>query len=261
MKKLLLLLPLCWMFSAIQTHAQQVRNVRIDADDEKVTVLYDLVATGMARNFTVCLRTSNPSIRPTSTTGAVGKNRSTGINQKIEWYYLSDGYNAEQINNLKLEIIAFDPNNPNGGSSLPARQPKKVPIYAGLGTVAVSGLGLMVAGFVKRGDAQDNYTIYKDNVNENAPIYSELGVTREEFYAETNKSHKRSQLLMYGGGAIFAAAGYILVNRVIWIKRIENQKKSKAVPTDLQCQYRPSLEMNTFSTASNGTGIGFRLNF
>lgn len=249
------------MFSALSIRAQQVRNVRIDADDEKVTILYDLVASGMTRNFTVCLRTSDSSIRPKSTTGAIGKNRSTGINQKIEWFYTSDGYSDEQINNLKLEIIAIDPNNPNGGSGLPARQPKKVPIYAGLGTVAVSGLGLMVAGFVKRGEVQDNYTIYKDNISENAPIYSELGVTREEFYTETNKSHKRSQLLMYGGGAIFAAAGYILVNRVIWIKRIENQNKTKALPQDLQCQYRPSLELNTFSTASNGSGIGFKLNF
>lgn len=259
MKKLLFLSACFCLFILQQAIAQQVKNIRIEADDEKVVILYDLVATGAVRNYSVCLRTGNTQITPKNTTGAIGKNRATGINQKIEWYYANDGYTQEQLNNLKIEVIAVDPSNPKGNLNLP--QPKKVPIYAGLGTVSLAGLGLLVGGVVKRGDALSNYDIYKNNLSANAPIFTELGVTRDELYDDANKSYKRAQLMMYGGGAVFAAAGYILVNRVIWIQRIERQR-SHTQPANIQCStHRPQLELRTLSTANMSAGIGLTYRF
>ena len=126
------------------------------------------------------------------------------------------------------------------------------------GTVTLAGAGLMVAGFTKRKDAQDNYDIYKNNVSPSAPIYTELGVTRDEFYEETNKSNKKSQLLIYGGAAVFAVAGYILVNRIIWIQRIESRKQGQPRATDFQCNnYRPFLELKTVTSTSAGIGLTY----
>jgi hypothetical protein len=260
MKKILFSLAIACFFTQNQANAQQVKNIRIEADDEKVTINYDLIATGAVRTYNVCLRSGNPAITPKNTTGAIGKNRTTGINQKIEWYYSNDGYSQEQINNLKIEVIAIDPNNPrNNGMALP--KPKKVPIYAGLGTVSLAGLGLAIGGIAKRGDAQTNYDIYKNNLSPNAPIYTELGLTRDELYEEANGSNKKAQLMMIGGGVVFGAAAYILVNRIIWIKRIEN-RRSQAAPTNLQCalHHRPSLQLSTVSVG-NSAGLGLSLRF
>jgi hypothetical protein len=258
MKKLFLLLPFCWLFSFTYSDAQATRNVRIDADEEKIIIVYDLIATGAVRTYNVCLKTDNASIKPVSTTGAIGKNRPTGINQKIEWFYTSDGYTAEQVSNLKIEIVAIDPNKPQSISNLP--KPNKIPIYAGLGTVTLAGAGLMVAGFTKRSDALESYDIYKNNTSNAAPIYSELGVTRDELYEDANKTNKKSQLMIYGGAAVFAAAGYILVNRVIWLQRIENRRSSQVRPADLQCNnFRRYFELKTTTTAS--AGIGFTYHF
>jgi hypothetical protein len=260
MKNSLFLLTLLCLAAAGSLSAQQVKNIRIEADDEKVTIQYDLIATGTVRTYNVCLRSGNPNITPRNTTGAIGKNRSTGINQKIEWYYSNDGYSQEQINNLKIEVIAIDPNNPrNNGANIP--KPKKVPIYAGLGTVSLGGLGLLIGGVAKRSDAQADYDIYKTNTSPSAPIWSELGVSRDEFYDATNSSNKKAQIMMIGGGVVFGAAAYILVNRIIWIKRIES-RSSQAMPTNLQCSMKsPLLQLRTVSVGQGGAGLGLSYQF
>jgi len=247
------------MVNCIQ--AQQVKNVRIETDEEKVTILYDLIASGSVRIFNVCLRTGNPDISPKNTTGAIGKNRNTGINQKIEWYYANDGYTLNQLNNLKIEVIAIDPEKASFQVST-APKINKVPIYAGLGTVSLTGLGLIIAGLTKHNDAINQYNIYKSNTDPNATVYTGLGVTRSGLYDDANKSNKTAQLMMYGGAAIFAAAGAILVNRMIWIKRIEKRKRETQQPENIQCQMTPpQFELKTFSSGGSKIGLGFTYRF
>jgi lipocalin len=261
MKKISLYLTLAFCLFALVAQAQQVKNVRIETDEEKVTILYDLIASGSVRIFNVCLHTGSAEITPKNTTGAIGKNRSTGINQKIEWYYANDGYSLNQLNNLKIEVIAIDPERPSM-QTIAAPKIKKVPIYAGLGTASLTGLGLVIAGFTKHNDAISQYNIYKGNTDPNATVYTELGVTRSGLYGEANKTNKTAQLMMIGGGAVFAAAGAILINRMIWIKRIEKRRRETQQPENLQCQIEPpQLEIKTFSSGSAKIGIGFSYRF
>lgn len=258
MKKTSILLCFICLFCLQILQAQTVKNVRIATDDEKVSITYDLIATGSVRIFNVCLRTGNTEITPKNTTGAIGKGRSTGINQKIEWYYANDGYSLDQLNNLKIEVVAIDPNK----AAMVSNQPtvNKVPIYAGLGGASLAGLGLLVGGFTKHSNAIEKYDVYKSNTDPNSTVYTELGVTRSELYDEANKSNKSAQLMMYGGGAVFAAAGAVLINRMIWIKRIEKQKKENQTPENLQCQIEPPrLEFK--SVGLGGVGLGFTYRF
>lgn len=260
MKKITILLSWISLFCLQILQGQTVKNVRIATDDEKVTITYDLIATGSVRIFNVCLRTGSTEITPKNTTGAIGKSRSTGINQKIEWYYANDGYSLDQLNNLKIEVVAIDPNK----AALASNQPKvnKVPIYAGLGTVSLAGLGLVVGGFTKHSNAIEKYDVYKNNTDPNSTVYTELGVTRSELYTEANKTNKSAQLMLYGGGAVFAAAGAILVNRMIWIKRIEKQKQDTQTPANQQCLINPPrLEIKSLGLGQNGIGIGFAYSF
>lgn len=260
MKKITILLSFISLFCLQMIQAQTVKNVRIATDDEKVTITYDLIATGSVRIFNVCLRTGSTEITPKNTTGAIGKSRSTGINQKIEWYYANDGYALDQLNNLKIEVVAIDPNKAAMVSSQPTV--KKIPIYAGLGTASLAGLGLVVGGFTKRSNAIEKYDLYKNNTDPNSAVYTELGVTRSELYTEANKTNKSAQLMMYGGGAVFAAAGAVLINRMMWIKRIEKQKRENPAAEKLQCQIDPPrLEFQSLGLGQGGVGLGLTYRF
>lgn len=260
MKKFTTLLIFVLVLLAAQLQAQQVKNVRIETDDEKVTIIYDLIPSGTVRIFNVCLRTSSTQITPKNTTGALGKSRATGINQKIEWYYANDGYTLDQLNNLKIEVIAIDPNKAALTNTMP--KTNKIPIYAGLGTVSVTGLGLLVAGLTKHSDAIEKYDVYKANTDPNSAVYQELGVTRSDLYAEANKTNKSAQLMIYGGAAVFAGAGAILVNRIIWLKRIEKRRQETQVPDNTQCLINPPrLEIKSLGLGQSGVGFGLAYRF
>src|SRR5690349_13825103 len=146
MKKHILLCSL-FMLSSGLAFSQIVRNMKAEVDDEKVTLTFDLTPQGQYRTFDVCLKSFNPNITPKNTSGDLGKNKTAGINKKIFWYYANDGYTQEQISNLKMDVVAVNPLAPRSTSTGPA--PKKIPIYAGLGGAATTGLGLAVAGLVK----------------------------------------------------------------------------------------------------------------
>jgi hypothetical protein len=261
MKKFSTLLILFLALLAGRIQAQQVKNVRIETDDEKVTIIYDLIASGSVRIFNVCLRTGSTEITPKNTTGAIGKNRPTGINQKIEWYYANDGYTLDQLNNLKIEVVAIDPNKAMvANNTLP--KPNKIPVYAGLGTVSLTGLGLVIAGLTKHSDAIEKYDIYKSNTDPNSTVYTELGVTRSDLYNEANKTNKSAQLMMYGGAAVFAGAGAVLVNRLIWIKRIEKRREETQTPDNMQCSINPPrFEVKSLGLGQGGVGLGFAYRF
>ncbi len=240
--------------------AQIVRNVKAEVDDEKVTFTFDLTPQGQYRTFDVCLKSFNASIKPKNTTGDIGKNQTAGINKKIFWYYANDGYTEDQISNLKMDVIGINPLAPRSVSSGPA--PKPIPIYAGLGGVSTIGLGLAVTGMVKRGNALDTYNIYKENVSPNAPIYTELGQSRDEVYDDANKQNKNAQYLIFGGGAVFVAAGVILLNRIKWMNRINKMNRNKPAPSADQCSNSaPRLQFAPISNTQTSFGLGLTYSF
>lgn len=259
MKKQVLFFALMLLCSA-GAMSQIVRNLKPEVDDEKVTFSFDLTPQGQYRTFDVCLKSYNPSITPKNTSGDIGKNKTAGINKKIYWYYANDGYTQEQISNLKMDVIAINPLAPRTASG---PEPKPIPIYAGLGGVATTGLGLAVAGLVKHGSAQDTYQVYKDNVNDNDPIYTELGQTREEVYTDANKQNKSAQYLIYGGGAVFIGAGIILFNRIKWMNRIKKANQNKAaMPKADQCYFpAPRLQFKPVYSGQAGVGLGLTYTF
>lgn len=133
-----------------------------------------------------------------------------------------------------------------------AATPKKVPIYAGLGTVTLAGAGIMAAGFVQRTDAVDNRKLFNTYSDPNDNFYLEIGQTRDELESSYKSGLKKSNLLIYGGAAVAATSIAILVNRIVWIKRIE---RSKASRTGLA---EPPVP---FSVTGTTMGIGLSYHF
>lgn len=238
-----------------KNHASNMKLA--DIDDEKVTITFDLLPSGQYRTFNICLRSSNANITPKSTTGDIGQNRTAGTNKKIVWVYANDGYTQDQIANLKLNVIAINPAEPRSAGGASAKP--SVPLMAGMGTVAAAGLGLAIAGVTANKDALDQYDIYKTNLDPNSQVYTELDQTRDEVYDDANKKHKKAQILLYGGGAVFAAAGYILINRLIWAKRAKEINRQRSSAPELQCSRpQPRFELTPATGSGFGVGLAYR---
>lgn len=260
MKKQLIFLAFL-LCCTVLAHAQKnhATNIKADVDEEKVTFNFDVLPDGQYRFFNICLKSFNAAITPKSTSGDIGKNKAAGTNKKLFWYYTNDGYTQDQITNLKMDVIAINPLEPRKTTAPP---PKTIPIYAGLGTVCATGLGLAITGLTKNSDANETYDIYKNNLDPNSSVYSELGVTRDELYSDANSKHKNAQILMYGGAAVFAGAGYILINRIIWINRIKKQQNTSPSTPDAQCSIpQPRFELKPVDFGQTGIGLGLTYRF
>ena len=123
---------------------------------------------------------------------------------------------------------AHQVNNTSFGRSAP----NKVPIYAGLGAVILGGTGLMVAGLTKRADALDSKTLFNTYTDPNDPFYIGLGLTRDEFQDSYKSDLKKSNILTFAGAGVVVVGVGILINRIIWLKRIErsNARRSGFLP-------------------------------
>ncbi len=260
MKKfsLIAILGLFLSFS-LQAQRNLATNLRADVDDEKVTFTFDVVPDGSFRYVNICLKSLSNSISPETVTGHVGKNKAAGNNLKLFWYYKNDGYTADDITNLQMDVIAINPLATNQSSAGPDIKP--VPIYAGLGGLSALGGGLLIAGLGKESDAQDLYSQYEANRDPGGDFYQELGLTRDELYEEANSKHKSAQWMTWGGAAVFAGAGAILINRIVWMNRIKASANSNRPKQDLQCSIpapRWSVEP-VYHGGAAGVGIVYRL--
>jgi hypothetical protein len=199
-------------FLAAQTAAPAVGNVRtiVSEDRDMVTISYDLARSSgvSAYNISVKISLDGEHINALALTGDVGPNIPPGYGKRIVWDVLKDV--SELYGTLQVEVSATV----NARDCIPM---KTVPVYAGLGGVATSGLGLILSGLKMESDSKALYDIYKTNLNPGADVYNEQ--SREEHYKNANNKHKLGSWLTIGGGTVIAAGGAIMVARLLQISR------------------------------------------
>ena len=240
---------------------QVVSNVKWELEgNERIVVTYDLAKVDNVIYFDVSVKVKidDKIIVAKAFSGDVGTYVKIGTNKKVVWNMFED---ISALNGqLSVEVIAINPvpsvaHVVADSSKMEIPQMEKlpgpkVPFWAGMGGIGITGVGLLTAGMKNASEGQDLYKVYKENRIESSPIYSEIGSTRDELYNEANKKYKSGALLQIAGAAVFVAAGVMIVNRMIQAKKIE--RRGLAVSPHI------SFEPNTLSSASVTTGITLR---
>lgn len=252
----ILLLGLSAGLMAQKNHAI---NVKVSADDSKVHITYDLPPNGSHRAFDITLQTENNSVRPRTIQGT-GRGINAGNGLTIDWYYTADGYTKADLNGLKIVVMAIDPleqpTNSVENNAAP-RQTRRISPWAGLSTLGATGVGLLTSGLVTEGNAQEEYDIYVANVNPDASIYQELGVSRNDLYDQANGKHKRGLGLAIGGGAVIVAAGVILIQRLSLTKKLNSMETFNRL--EVRPQFNPGMGFGASGTSSAaGLQVGWR---
>ena len=214
---------------------QVVSNVNWELEgNEQIVITYDLAKQDNYIYFDVSVKVKidKETITPSSLSGDVGGFVKVGTGKKIIWNIFQD---IQELNGeLSVEVLAFNPV-PTVTETKPGKKPDapvmpkapapttNIPFWVGMGGIGVTGIGLLTSGSKNASEGQDLYEIYKTNTVETAPIYTELGSTREEVYSEANKKHKTGTFTKAGGGLVLLAAGVIMVNRIIQMKKIDRR--------------------------------------
>lgn len=219
----------------ISSDGQVVSNVNWELEgNDRIVITYDLAKLGNVIYFDVSLKVmiANEIIPAKALSGDVGSYIKVGVNKKIVWNLFEDisALNGE----LSVEVLAVNPvpvdtkpspvadvaGAPAPGSTLPKQ---KIPFWAGMGGIGVTGAALLTTGIKSASDGQDLYKTYKQHTVESSSIYADMGSTRDEVYSEANKKYKNGTLLQVAGAAIFLTAGVMIVSRMIQAKKVERR--------------------------------------
>lgn len=223
----------------------QITNVktRINDEQDKVTITYDLARNPGITFYNIKLKiTLDGEVVPaTGLSGDLGPQVTAGLGKKVIWDVTKD---LSEISGELLVDVTTD----SKPTSAPCRPINAVPAYAGLGTVAASGLGLLIGGITLQNTSGELYDVYKNNLDPNSEVYNEL--SRDDHYAEANKKHKTGIGLMSGGGAVMAIGGAILLTRVIKIKKYNRDCQRRSTGMIDHFDLQPTI-------VSTGTSPGF----
>lgn len=207
---------------------------------EQIVITYDLAKQDNVIYFDVSVKVKidKETITPTALSGDVGNYIKVGTNKKIVWNMFQD---IQELNGeLSVEVLAFNPVPTAVTDAKPGKKPdvpvmpqpaaptKNIPFWIGIGGIGVTGIGLLTSGMKNTSEGLDLYKIYENNTVETAAIYTEMSSTREEIYKEANKKYKTGTITKVGGGIVLLAAGVIMVNRIIQMKKINKQALSVA---------------------------------
>ena len=220
---------------ALWCDAQVVSNVKWNLEGEdKIYITYDLAKQDSYIYFDVSVKVTidNNTITPKALSGDVGNFVKVGTGKKITWNIFEDL--TELNGELSVEVVAYNPvpsdpktvakhtPTPPSANTPPLPTEKNVPFWVGLGSAAGAGVGLLLGGLKSTDEGKDLYSVYKDNRFEGADIYSELGTTRDDLFAEANKKYKNGTLLTIAGSAVLVGAAVIMVKRVIEVKKLNS---------------------------------------
>ncbi len=263
-----------------------VRNERVTASADKITISFDIIPNGSHENFEVTLRTSDPNIRPQN--GLTGVSRAgqyirAGTDKRITWYFQEDGYSPSDLQGLRIFVVAIDPVDMGGeipGSNLsPTVNPPSV--WAGLSASAATGLGLLTSGLVtlsNSGPGSEEYALYSTYTNPSVAGYdsvynsliNELGITGRgdeggggegSYYDYLNKRYKRSQWMIAAGGAILAASAIIIVNRIRLNRKFQNGTLNGSIEVSPDIRNYAFPGANSPGLQNNSYGLGIKLRF
>jgi hypothetical protein len=248
----IILLAFCAFGLMAQNNVSNTSFVVSDTDDE-IVISYDLASIGKFHYFDIGITAelNGKKIPCGSVSGDVGKNIRAGEGKVIIWDYSKDVSFLEGQLTFKVNAVNNVPDLA-GNSTEPAKTKKKAPtvqteVTAGLGKIALSGLGLLGSGVIKEIRGQEQYTIYTEHLDERDEVYADT--TRDDIYKEANKDHRIGVGLMYAGGAILVADGVILLKRVL-----DKKKADQALNWEPTINYNPS-PFSTRNAANYQVGI------
>ncbi len=229
----------------------QVSNVvtKLSEERDKVTITYDLTRNPRITfyNIKVAITLDGETVPTTGLSGDLGSQVAAGFGKKIIWDVTKDL--GEISGELKVMVSTDTKSTTN------CRPINAVPAYAGLGTVAVSGIGLIVSGLTVRNNSQELYDIYKTNLSPDAPVFAEL--SREDHYAEANKKNKLGTGLLSGGGAVLLVGGTAFIMRTI---KIRNYNRKCAGLSSVEPRHR-RLDFQPVVVGTTGVGVGISYRF
>ena len=226
-------------------------NVRVSEEQDKVIVTYNLARNSRIPfyHITVNLSLDGQALKdPVGLSGDVGAQVTAGLGKKIVWDALQDVTSLE--GELKVDVVSqtvAGPENPAGCTPI-----KTVPVYAGIGGVAVAGLGLLVSGLSKQGEGMELYEIYEANLDPEANIYNSL--SRSQHYEEANGKYKSGSWLTIAGGLTLAAGGAALVNRLLKINAYNRRCAQGSSATTF---YEPKLQFKVSTDGGPALGIAY----
>jgi hypothetical protein len=267
MKKIqfLLFLLMCAISSTLL--AQRVTNVdwKLDEVAEKIFITYDLNKESDKLYFDVAMKViiNGKIIMPkgTSVAGEIGKFQRIGKSKKIAWDIREYSDQLEGAS-IQFQIVAST----TGGAGEPTiiTDPppggrRGLPVYAGLGTAATTGLGLMIGGITSQNNAKEDYDKSLIDINANsASTQGQKTLEINTAFEEFNPKYKKGQALLYGGVGVFALSAGIIVYRIYWNKKLRNDKYGNIYPI-----FSPKFNGIGTANATQGAtiGVGFSKNF
>ncbi len=251
MKTLLLFLFLfCLPGLGAQDNPVTNVTVRVSEEQDMVTITYNLARNSRIPFYTIAVNLSLDGIplpNPVGLTGDLGSQVTAGLGKRIVWNALQDV--TSLAGELKIDVVSNTSVSADGPTScVPI---KTLPVYAGIGGIAVTGLGLLVSGLSQQGEANTLYEVYSDNRNPTAAVYTSL--SRDAHYEEANSKHKQGTWLSVGGGLTLAAGGASMVMRLLKINAY-NRQCAAGEPTTYTL---PRLQLNPAFPGAPGLALTY----
>jgi hypothetical protein len=250
----LFLLVTMLSFGSLYAQVNPVSGVIVkpNADQDKVTITYNLQPNARMRCYIVTLKINMDGqvITASGLSGDIGQCVFPGMGKKVIWDALTDV--TELTGELKVDVTAV-------GVPIPCTKLNAVPVYAGLGGVAASGFGLLIAGLTQEGNSKDLYTVYKANLDPSASVFSDL--SRDDHYSEANSKHKTGQVLTYGGIGVIAVGGYILVTRLMQVKAYNRKCAGNGTTYNEPKRLRFEPKVNSVGLANTSSSYGLSLSY
>ena len=251
MRYILLLLLLAGGWLHAQTGPVSNVNLRVSEDRDMVTITYDLARNSRIPFYDIRVQLTlggRPIAKPAGLSGDLGPQVAAGLGKKIIWDTKQDVTALE--GELKVDVTTASLSTDNAGG--PCAPIRTVPVLAGLGGVAVTGLGLLVGGLGQKGEGDELYAVYRDNTDPSAAVYNSL--SRDEHYQEANGKHKGGSWLAAGGGAVLVAGGAVLVTRLLKIGAY-NKRCREGMTATLP---EPRLRLEAASAGGPGVAVVYR---
>ncbi len=179
---------------------------RYDPLGKKYIVNYDLNRNGPFK-VKVDISVNGRQLVNPSVSGDVNDCVESGRGKRITWY-------------CDRDIPGFSPGVSDVQVSVIASKHSKYRVASLVGfTLIGAASGFVIPGVRDYTRALDQYDLYKNNRNPNAPLWSVQ--SRNDYYTETNSAYKKSQYLIASGGVLVVAGIGILLNRAIKIKNLD----------------------------------------
>ena len=273
MKFITLTIGLLLISFGVFAQINYAENVKIKSvTDEEITITYDIPPNSSIANYVIKVITDDPNITPIRIAGipdaSMGEFQQAGNEIELIWLFSQDTYTRAQVENLGIDVIAYDPAAPDEINICPDRPG----LLAGLGVAGAAGIGLIVKGLSDVGNYGENSDLYKNYTairNPEDPYFQRtadsLGIevtsagARQDLFDFLEKKNRNGSLFAIGGGVVLAAAGALLINRLIVVRNCKQGKYGSNTYYEIRPDVR--LGSNLLGSPEMGRSSRFGVNF